>query len=96
MEFEEVAKQEDIAWRQRSRTLWFKQGDSDTIFFWRMANSRRRFSYIDKQEVGREEVTNSIAINGKIVAYYQKLYAETEQWRLGQYEEWPQHQSGRA
>lgn len=48
MEFEEVAKQEDIAWRQRSRTLWFKQGDSDTIFFWRMANSRRRFSYIDK------------------------------------------------
>ncbi|XP_015169579.1 uncharacterized protein, partial [Solanum tuberosum] len=47
-EFEEYAKKEEIAWRQRSRTLWIKQGDKNTKFFQRMANAHKRFNHIDK------------------------------------------------
>ncbi|XP_015166436.1 uncharacterized protein [Solanum tuberosum] len=33
MEFEELIKNEECAWRQRSRILWLKEGDNNTKFF---------------------------------------------------------------
>ncbi|KAG5575672.1 hypothetical protein H5410_055806 [Solanum commersonii] len=41
-EFEDIARHEEIAWRQRSRTLWLKQGDRNTIFFHKTANAHKR------------------------------------------------------
>lgn len=37
-----VIDQEEIYWRQRSRTQWLKEGDSNTSYFHRIANGRRR------------------------------------------------------
>ncbi|KAG5568630.1 hypothetical protein H5410_064360 [Solanum commersonii] len=41
-EFEDIVRHEEIAWRQRSRTLWLKQGDRNTIFFHKTANAHKR------------------------------------------------------
>lgn len=51
MEFQEVAKYEEIAWKQRSRVTWLKQGDKNTKFLQKVANGHRRFNHIDKLEV---------------------------------------------
>lgn len=32
MELEENAMREEVAWRQRSRALWLKEGDIDSMF----------------------------------------------------------------
>jgi len=47
-ELEEIVKNEETAWRQRSRAVWHRQGDRNTNFFHKVANSHRRVNTIDK------------------------------------------------
>ena len=53
-EFEDIAKREEIAWRQRSRAVWLEQGDRNTNFFHRTANAHRRMNTISKLKVRRK------------------------------------------
>ena len=38
-EIEQLASLEEISWRQKSRALYVKEGDNNTRFFHRVANS---------------------------------------------------------
>lgn len=80
MEFEEIAKFEEIAWRQRSRVLWLKHGDRNTKYFHKMANSHRRFNSIDTLESNGEVICDSNGIKEEILPFYKKVYTETEGW----------------
>ena len=44
---EKLALFEEINWRQKSRVLHLKEGDANTKFFHRMANSNRRNNGIE-------------------------------------------------
>ena len=46
-ELEKAALLEEISWRQKSKVLYLKEGDSNTRFFHRMANSNRRNNCIE-------------------------------------------------
>ena len=37
-----MALLEEIMWRQKSREIWFKEGDRNTKFFHKMVNSNRK------------------------------------------------------
>ena len=37
---------EEMSWRQKSRMLWIKEGDNNTKFFHKVANSCRRFNHL--------------------------------------------------
>lgn len=41
-------RMEGIAWRQRSRMLWFKEGGKNTKFFHNMVNVRRKINFIGR------------------------------------------------
>lgn len=78
VEFEEYAKKEEIVWRQRSTVLWLKQGGMNTKF---LANSHMRNNNIDKLWVEREIIEELGKIESEIIAFYQRLHSETEEWR---------------
>ena len=47
-EIQQLAKIEEISWRQKFRCLWVKEGDRYTKYFQKIANSNRRSNCIDR------------------------------------------------
>ena len=81
MEYEELIKNEECAWRQSSRILWLKEGDNNTKFFHNSANSHKRSNHIDQLEVEGKIITERDRVREEIIKFYEKLYFETEKWR---------------
>jgi hypothetical protein len=52
-DFENVLLLEEIKWRQTSRATWLWEGNKNTRYFHRVANSNRRFNSIDHLVVDR-------------------------------------------
>jgi hypothetical protein len=72
---------EEVSWRQKSRALWLKEGDSNTKFFHRLANSHRRHNTIEALVVDGQLTDDRTVIQDHIVEFYKKLYSEQYQWR---------------
>lgn len=72
VELEELAKNEEARWRQKSRVLWLKQGDNNTKFFQRMASTHKRFNTIDRLVVQREEIHDPDSIKVAMVEFIQQ------------------------
>ncbi|WMV54051.1 hypothetical protein MTR67_047436 [Solanum verrucosum] len=73
MKFEEVAKQKEIAWKQRSRIQWLKKGDKNTKFFHRIATSHKRFNSMEQLEVEGEITKDQIRIKEAAQEFYKNL-----------------------
>ena len=54
-ELERLLLYEEISWCQKSRALWLREGDKNTKFFHRVANSNKRNNAIE-----------SLSINGSL------------------------------
>ena len=50
-DFEKWALMEEISWRQKSKEVWLREGDRNTGFFHKMANSHRRKNCLSKIKV---------------------------------------------
>ena len=76
-DLERIMLMEEISWRQKSRLLCLKEGDKNTKFFHRLANSHRRNNTIGQLLVDEEEINNQDTIKEKIVEFYKALYSES-------------------
>ena len=80
-ELTKLAHVEEISWRQKSRSLWLKEGDNNTSFFHRIFNSNRRRYYLSGLEVNRHFYEDKEEIKDQVVQFYHSLYQESEPWR---------------
>lgn len=80
-ELEKTLLSEEIIWRQKSRALWLKEGDKNTKFFHRLANSRHKFNQVDSLSINGEVSRNPRETQEHIVHFYKNLYVENCSWR---------------
>ena len=73
-----LATLEETFLRQKSRALYVKEGDNNTRFFHRLANSHRSTNHIRSIEVDVVLYEDGSAIQFQVVQFYQNLYSETD------------------
>ena len=61
--------------------LIVKEGDNNTRFFHRVANSHRRTNYLRGIEVDGVLYEDEEKVQSKVVHFYQSLYTESNTWR---------------
>ena len=61
--------------------LCIKEGDNNTKFFHKVANSRRRYNHLSILEVDRVIYEKESEVTAHVVQFYKNLYQETEEWR---------------
>ena len=70
----------EISWCQKSRVIWLKEGDNNTKFFHKVANSHRRCNYMEKLEVEGMVFEEDQDIRDQAVQFYESLFQEKEAW----------------
>jgi hypothetical protein len=74
LELEKVAHMEEVSWRQKSRVLWLKEGNNNTKFFHKMANSHQSYNYMEQVEVVGAIYEEAPEVREKMVQFYEFLY----------------------
>lgn len=65
---------EEVAWRQKPRMLWLKEGVKNTRFFHNMENARRRIKHIRNLRRGGKVLKRKEDVKEEIVAIFENLY----------------------
>ena len=65
---------EEISWIQKSRMLCIKEGDNNTKFFHKMANSHRRYNHLSFLKVDGVIYEEETVVAAQVVQYYKTLY----------------------
>ncbi len=75
-EYENLLLLEEISWRQKSRIRWLREGDKNTHFFHRVANSKRRFNFIDHLSIGGAITNDQDVIGEGLVNFCSNLFSD--------------------
>jgi hypothetical protein len=73
---EKVILMDEISWRQKSRALWLKEGDKNSSFFHRIANSNQNANTIGHLSINGIASTDQDEIRNHIAQFYEQLYKE--------------------
>ena len=71
---EHLISLEEISWRRKVRMLYIKEGDNNTKFFHKMANSHRRYNHLNFLEVDGVIYEEGTVVVAQVVQFYKTLY----------------------
>ena len=77
-DIEQLASLEETSWKQKSWALYVKEGDNNTRYFHRLANSHRNANHIKRIEVDGVLYEDESDVHSQLVLFYQGLYKETK------------------
>jgi hypothetical protein len=67
---------EETSWRQKSRTLWLREGDKCLKFFYQVANSNRGNNSIELLLVNGSITSDQTQIMDHIAQFYDRLFTK--------------------
>ena len=73
-EVENFLSLEEISWRQKSRVLSIKEGDNNTKFFHKVANSHKRYNHLSILVVDGVIYEEEFEVAAQVVQFYKNLY----------------------
>ena len=76
---EHLLSLEETSWRQKTRMLCVKEGDNNTKFFHKIANSHKRYNHLSFLEVDGVIYEDRAEIAAQVVQFYKTLYQELEE-----------------
>ncbi|XP_039123300.1 uncharacterized protein LOC120259908 [Dioscorea cayenensis subsp. rotundata] len=79
---EEIRRQEEIYWRQRSRAQWIKEGDENTKFFHAVANGRKNRNFIPGIIHGGSRIVDPGEIGKVFAAHFNQHFGFQRSSRL--------------
>ncbi|XP_019183755.1 PREDICTED: uncharacterized protein LOC109178674 [Ipomoea nil] len=74
IELEGLLKAEEVFWKQRSKQLWLKQGDSNTKFFHRTATARRRNNTLVRIKDHSGDWVERLGMQAEIIRYFKDIF----------------------
>ena len=77
-DLERTSLLEEISWRKKSKAFWLLEGDKNTKFFHRLANSNHRYNSISTLSINGELSSDFDAISEFITLSYNRLFTEEE------------------
>ena len=80
-EFKKWVLMEETSWRQKSREIWLKEGDKNTGFFHKMANSNRRRNCLKKIKINGTWLSEEHDIQRGVVRAFKDLLSDSGGWR---------------
>ena len=61
--------------------LCIKDGDNNTKFFHKLANSHRRYNHLNFLKVDGVIYVEGAAVAAQVAQFYKTMYKESEEWR---------------
>ena len=80
-DFKKWSLMEETSCRQKSREIRLKEGDRNTGFFHKMANSHSRRNSINKIQIGGEWLMGAEDLRSGVVNAYRDLLSNPGEWR---------------
>ena len=77
-ELQDIYTAEEIYWQKRGGVKWLLEGDSNTAFFHKCANGRKRKMTIHSLEKDGATLTENAELREHITQYYKKLFGKKE------------------
>lgn len=79
---EEIRKQEEVYWKQRSRLQWLKEGDENTKYFHSVANGRKNINFIPSIKIGNDSYTTTKDIGKIFEQRFRALFGQKRTFRF--------------
>lgn len=70
---------EELYWRQRAKTFWLTEGDTNSKYFHTAATKRKKTNYISQLRSNEgDEITNHNEMSSFVIDYFRKIFAGGE------------------